>query len=55
MAAGTQDLDGFVREALAAGASKDAIGTALASAGWPAEQARAALRDLADAATQRIV
>ena len=48
MAAGTQDLDGFVREALAAGASKDAIGTALAAAGWPAEQARAALDSYAD-------
>ena len=42
MAAGTQDLDGFVREALAAGASKDAIGTALASAGWPEAMSEAA-------------
>ncbi|MGQ4660995.1 DUF5671 domain-containing protein [Lysobacter sp. F6437] len=48
MAAGTQDLDVFVREALAAGASKESIGTALAGAGWTPEQARDALDAYAD-------
>ncbi|MGQ4582812.1 DUF5671 domain-containing protein [Lysobacter sp. F60174L2] len=48
MAAGTQDLDMFVREALAAGASKEAIGTALAAAGWTPEQARDAIDAYAD-------
>ncbi len=48
MAAGTQDLDVFVREALATGASKDAIGNALAAAGWTPEQAREALDAYAD-------
>lgn len=48
MAAGTQDLDMFVREALAAGASKEAIGKALAAAGWTPEQARDAIDAYAD-------
>lgn len=48
MAAGTQDLVVFVREALASGASKGAIESALAAAGWPPEQARDALNAYAD-------
>lgn len=43
MATGTQDLELFVREALAKGASRDAIETTLAAAGWPAEQVHSAL------------
>ncbi|MCD7099748.1 DUF5671 domain-containing protein [Stenotrophomonas sp. MMGLT7] len=48
MAAGTQDLEAFVREALGRGVSRDAIATALAAAGWPPEQARNALSAYAD-------
>lgn len=48
MASGTQDLELFVREALAKGQSRDAIGQALAAAGWPPEQARSALAVYAD-------
>jgi len=48
MAAGTQDLEAFVRDALAQGASKDAIETALTAAGWPPEQTRSALNTFAD-------
>jgi hypothetical protein len=43
MAAATQDLELFVREALARGQSRDSIEAALASAGWPPEQVRSAL------------
>ncbi|HET8819090.1 MAG TPA: DUF5671 domain-containing protein [Xanthomonadaceae bacterium] len=43
MAAPTQDLDLFVREALASGETRPAIEAALAGAGWPPEQVRAAL------------
>ena len=43
MASPTQDLDVFVREALAQGQARDAIAAALAEAGWPAEQVRNAL------------
>ncbi len=50
MASGTQDLELFVREALAKGASKDAIEAALAAAGWPPEQTRSALNAYADVA-----
>lgn len=48
MAAGTQDLEAFVRDALARGSSKDAIETALTAAGWPTEQTRSALNTFAD-------
>ena len=48
MASGTQDLDVFVREALAKGAGREAIENALAAAGWPAAQARSALNGYAD-------
>lgn len=48
MASGTQDLDVFVREALARGAGREAIENALAAAGWPAAQARSALNGYAD-------
>jgi len=50
MAAATQDLELFVREALCKGASKEAVGAALASAGWTAEQTRSALNAYADVA-----
>jgi hypothetical protein len=43
MATATQDLELFVRDALAHGQSRDAIAAALAAAGWPAEQVRSAL------------
>lgn len=43
MATGTQDLELFVREALAKGAPRDAIEATLAAAGWPAEQVHSAL------------
>ena len=43
MAAATQDLELFVREALSRGQSREAIEAALDSAGWPKEQARSAL------------
>ena len=48
MAATTQDLDLFVREALARGQSKEAMEAALVSAGWPAEQIDGALNAYAD-------
>lgn len=48
MASGTQDLELFVREALAKGASKEAIDAALTTAGWPPEQTRSALNAYAD-------
>ncbi|MET1161073.1 MAG: DUF5671 domain-containing protein [Pseudoxanthomonas sp.] len=50
MASATQDLDLFVREALARGESKQAIEAALTSAGWPAEQIRSASNVYADVA-----
>jgi hypothetical protein len=43
MAAATQDLELFVRDALTRGQSREAIATVLASAGWPDEQVRSAL------------
>lgn len=48
MASATQDLDLFVREALARGESREAIAGALEAAGWPPEQARTALGVYAD-------
>lgn len=48
MASATQDLDLFVREALAKGGTRDAIDSALTAAGWPAEQIRSALNVYAD-------
>ena len=48
MASGTQDLDVFVRDALAKGVGREAIENALASAGWPSAQARSALNGYAD-------
>lgn len=48
MAAATRELELFVRDALAHGASKDEIATALAAAAWPAEQVRSALDAYAD-------
>lgn len=48
MASATQDLDLFVREALARGESRQAMEAALTSAGWPAEQIRGALNVYAD-------
>ena len=43
MPAPTQDLELFVRESLARGLPRESIESALASAGWPAEQTRSAL------------
>jgi hypothetical protein len=43
VAAGTQELEAFVRDALARGASRPSIEAALAAAGWPQEQVRSAL------------
>lgn len=48
MAAATQDLELFVREALARGISRDAIEAALSAAGWPPERVRSALDAYAD-------
>ncbi|MEI2453521.1 DUF5671 domain-containing protein [Lysobacter firmicutimachus] len=48
MAAGSQELEGFVREALMRGQSKEATAQALAAAGWSAEQTRGALDAYAD-------
>lgn len=48
MASATQDLDLFVRDALARGEPKQAIETALAAAGWSAEQIHGALNAYAD-------
>lgn len=50
MASATQDLERFVRDALAQGESRDAIASALAAAGWPPEQAAAALDAYAEVA-----
>lgn len=43
MASATQDLEAFVRDALAQGQSREAISAALDAAGWPKEQSRSAL------------
>jgi hypothetical protein len=48
MSAATEDLERFVRDALARGESRAAIEAALASAGWPQEQVREALDAYAD-------
>ena len=48
MAAATHELQRFVRDALASGASRDSIEAALASAGWPVEQVRDALDSYAE-------
>jgi hypothetical protein len=48
MASATQDLDFFVREALAKGETREAIDSALIAAGWPQEQIRSALNVYAD-------
>ncbi|MBX9400530.1 DUF5671 domain-containing protein [Lysobacter sp. BMK333-48F3] len=48
MAGGSQELEGFVREALMRGQSKEATAQALAAAGWSAEQTRGALEAYAD-------
>ena len=48
MAAGTQELELFVREALLRGQSKGAIAQALGQAGWTAEQTRGVLDAYAD-------
>ena len=48
MASATQDLDFFVREALAKGETREAIDSALTAAGWPQEQIRSALNVYAD-------
>jgi hypothetical protein len=50
MAAATQDLQSFVRDALARGVSRPDIEAALTAAGWPAEQSRDALNAYADIA-----
>ncbi|WP_196778836.1 DUF5671 domain-containing protein [Lysobacter silvisoli] len=48
MAAGSQELESFVREAMLRGQSKGAISQALTAAGWSAEQTRGALDAYAD-------
>ena len=48
MAAATQHLELFVREALIKGASRDTIEAALAAAGWTPEQTRDALNAYAE-------
>ena len=48
MASGSQELEGFVREALLRGQSKEATAQALSAAGWSAEQTRGALDAYAD-------
>lgn len=48
MASATQELDLFVRDALARGVDKPAIEQALASAGWPMAQTRSVLNGYAD-------
>jgi len=50
MAAATQELERFVRDALAAGASRQAVESALATAGWAPDQVRGALAAYADVA-----
>ena len=48
MAAGTSQLDLFVREALARGQSRPSILAALIEAGWTEQQVRGALEDYAE-------
>ena len=48
MAAATQELEQFVRDALGRGAPKASIEAALVQAGWPPEQYRAVLDGWAD-------
>jgi hypothetical protein len=48
VAAATQDLEQFVRDALARGAPKPSVEAALVQAGWPPEQYRAVLDGWAD-------
>jgi hypothetical protein len=48
VASATQDLELFVRDALAKGASKASVGTTLAAAGWTSEQVERALAAYAD-------
>lgn len=48
MGAVTQDLERFVRDALAAGAGRQEIESTLAGAGWTPDQVRAALAAYAD-------
>src|SRR5690606_3759510 len=48
MAAATQGLELFVREALAGGASRDEVAAALEAAGWDRPQVQAALDAWAD-------
>lgn len=48
MASATQDLDIFVRDALARGATRESIASTLASAGWSAAQTTRALSAYAD-------
>ncbi len=48
MASGTQELELFVREALAKGASRPELQAVLDSAGWPSEQSRSALSAYAE-------
>jgi hypothetical protein len=48
MASGTQDLEQFVRDALARGCSRQDIDKALTDAGWTVEQIRSALTAYAD-------
>lgn len=48
MASGTQELELFVRDALAKGASRESVTTTLAGAGWPEAQVRSALNAYAD-------
>jgi hypothetical protein len=48
MAAATQELELFVREALAKGASKEEVAAVLAAAGWEGAQVSAALDAYAD-------
>lgn len=48
MASGIQDMERFVRQALAKGASREAIEAALTAAGWPPAQTRNALDGYAD-------
>ena len=43
MSTDSKELDGFVREALARGAGRDAVAGTLAQAGWPADQVTEAL------------
>lgn len=50
MASSNSELDRFVRDAMLAGQSRDAIRNALLAAGWTAEQLAGALDDYADVA-----